>query len=180
MQGFERRNLFGQQPDAARDGPALEVNVRAETADALAAEAQIHGFVALQFLALRGRHQGQQQISRALGGERRTRECESTPPYAQRHGNVGDQQQIGRAEPHGVRQHGIQRGEVLRIVLPGIARAGRGTVQFRDNLRQLILVARQHLKYGPQACGADPPVRTGPPGPARRRPRKADGASAPT
>ena len=47
-----------------------------------------------------------------------------------------------------MRQHGVQRGhgigrtDVFRVVLPGIARAGSGTVQFRDNLRKLIFVAR--------------------------------------
>ena len=38
MQRFERRDLFRQQPEAARDGAALVVDVGAEAADAFAAE----------------------------------------------------------------------------------------------------------------------------------------------
>ena len=41
MQRFERRDLFGQQSNTARNAPALIVDVRAKTPDTVAAEAQI-------------------------------------------------------------------------------------------------------------------------------------------
>ena len=80
MQRFERRNLFRQQADAARDGAALEMNVGAETPDAFAAEAEVHGLVALQFLLCAGVIKGSSRFrvpSAVSGGPA---ECESAPP----------------------------------------------------------------------------------------------------
>ncbi len=71
VQRFERRDLFRKQPEAARDGPALIVNVGTEAADAFAAETQIRGSVALQILSLRRSHQREQQTPRFLGAQRR-------------------------------------------------------------------------------------------------------------
>ena len=149
VQRFERRNFFRQQADAARDGAALVVNVGAETPDAVAAEAEVDGLVAAEFLRLRGGHQRQQQIARSFGGERRTGGMRKRAADAQCHGDIGDQQQIGSAEAHGVSEHGVERGKIAVVkdgsgLGAGVARTGNSAVQLSHNLREFILVAR-HL-----------------------------------
>ena len=61
--------------------------------------------------------------------------------YPHRHRDIGDQQQIGRAETHRVREHGVQRGEIFSNIGPGVARAWNGAVQLRDNLGQLVFIS---------------------------------------
>jgi len=69
MQRFKRRNFLRQQPNASRKRASLKMKICSKTADAGAAEAQVGEPVALQFLALRRRHQWQEQIPRAFRAE---------------------------------------------------------------------------------------------------------------
>jgi hypothetical protein len=84
------------------------MHIRAKAADALTAEAQIHRLVALQFLALCGSHQRQQQIAGTFSRERRTGGVRKRSRYAHGDWDIGDQQQIGRAKPHCVSEYGVQ------------------------------------------------------------------------
>ena len=59
-----------------------------------AAETQIHGLIALQFLALGVRQQRKQQISRALGSQRRACGVRQNAANTQSYGHIGNQQQI--------------------------------------------------------------------------------------
>ena len=149
MQGFECRHSVRQQPDAARDGSALKMHVRPETADSFAAETQVYRFTALQLLLLRLGHQRQQQISRAFGGERRSGRMRELASDAQCDRNVGDQQEVGCAQPRCMSENRIERRGIGRGVRPGfragIPRSRRRAIEFRDNLRELVFVARHAL-----------------------------------
>ena len=78
MQRFERRDFFRKQADAARHRSALVMDIGAKAPDALAAETQVDGLGALQFVALRLRKQRQQKIPRLVALERRTRSDQRT------------------------------------------------------------------------------------------------------
>jgi len=84
---------FRQQADTACDRAALVMDIGAKPPDALAAEAQVHGLVSPQFVALRLRKQRQQKAASFLGSQWRTggRQRSRDP---QRHRSAGDQQQV--------------------------------------------------------------------------------------
>ena len=117
------------------------MNIGAETPDAFAAEAQIHGFIALQFLTLRGRHQRQQQISRVFRGERRTVGLRKDSADAQSDRHIGDQQQIGCALADGVGER-VQRSQIRGGHRLGLSRSRSRAVQLCDNSRQFVFVTR--------------------------------------
>ena len=152
VQGFESGDFFRKQPEAARDGPALIVNVGAEAADAFAAETQIRGSVALQILGLGRSHQREQQMPRFLGAQRRTRGGGEHASDAQRHRSPGDQQEIGGSAANGVDQQGIERGKTFgsgqrrHIGRNRLASAGGGAIQFGDDFGKIFVETRHASK----------------------------------
>ncbi len=90
MERFERRDFFGKHAKAAGDGASLVVDVGAETANAFAAETEVGGFGALQFLRLSLSQQGQQELAGVIGGERGTCARGKRAAYSQGYGGTGD------------------------------------------------------------------------------------------
>ncbi len=159
VKGFESRDFFRKQPEAARDGPALIVNIGAEAADAFAAETQIRGSVFLQILGLGRSHQREQQMPRFLGAQRRTRGGRKHASDAQRRRSPGDQQEIGGSAANGVDQQGIERGKTFgsgqrrHIGRNRLASAGGGAIQFGDDFGKIFVETRHASKIMTESAG---------------------------